>query len=646
MTAKSSPEKFDAIIALIGLAGIAVYLLLHFGSLFADVEYRLTLDTELRGPENRLFEKGFSISFMPDELPLIFVLTAGGIPLLFGLAANLLSRKYGTDLLAGIAIVTAVLLHEYLAGSIIVLMLSGGGVLEAYAVRRASSVLDALARRSPSIAHLKTADAVNDIAIAKVAVGDVLIVLPHEICPVDGTVVSGAGSMDESYLTGEPYIMSKTQGSKVLSGAINGEAALTIRADRLATDSRYAKIMEVMRASEQSRPQIRRMGDRIGAVYAPLAIAFALGAWWLSGDNIRFLAVLVVATPCPLLIGIPVAVIGAISLCAKREIVIKSPAILETLNACRTAIFDKTGTLTYGRPGLTKLIPSSGFTEQEVLRLVASLERYSKHPLSSAIVKAANSAGLEPLPVADIREPPGEGMKGSVAGRTVQVIGRKKLLADGLVPGSLLPPVAGGLECQVLVDGRYAATLQFRDEVRTDSSNFITHLKPRHLFERVMLVSGDRESEVRYLADLVGIEHVYFGQSPEDKLELVRKETADAKTVFLGDGINDAPALSAATIGIAFGQQSDITAESADAVIMDSSLLKVDELFHIGERMKKVALQSAVGGIALSLIAMGFAAAGYLTPVAGAVVQEVIDLLAILNSLRAAVPPETLSDYD
>jgi len=355
--------------------------------------------------------------------------------------------------------------------------------------------------------------------------------------------------------------------------------------------------------------------------------------------------VLVIATPCPLLIGIPVTVISSISLAARREIIIKNPAILETIGTCRTAIFDKTGTLTYGRPMLTALIPGQGYDEQDVLILIASLERYSKHPLSRAIMAAVEKSGLSLLSVTNITELPGEGLQGKVAGKRIQITSRKKFAEQHPDVAKDLPPITGGLECVALVDDVYAATLQFRDEVRTDSSSFINHLRPSHLFDKVMLVSGDRESEVRFLAEQVGIEHVYFSQSPEQKLELVRNETIAAKTVFLGDGINDAPALTAATIGIAFGQNSDITGESADAVIMDSSLLKVDELFHIGERMRKIALQSAVGGMALSLIGMVFAGLGYLTPVAGAIIQEVIDVLAVLNALRAAIPPKTLSDF-
>jgi len=311
--------------------------------------------------------------------------------------------------------------------------------------------------------------------------------------------------------------MSKTIGSLVMSGAINGETALTIRADKLSIDSRYAKIMEVMRSSEHYRPNIRRLGDQLGALYSPLALIIAVIAWTMSGDVVRFLSVLVVATPCPLLIGIPVTIISSISLAARREIIIKNPAILETIGACRTAIFDKTGTLTYGRPTLTTLFPVNNMTQCELLTLVASLERYSKHPLSHAIVKAADQNALTLLSVSNVAELPGKGLSGTVADKHVQITHRKYFVENFPEKTQDLPAMAGGLECIVLIDNHYAGTLQFRDEVRTDSSSFINHLQPNHLFERVMLVSGDRESEVRYLAEQVGIEHVYFSQSPEQK---------------------------------------------------------------------------------------------------------------------------------
>jgi heavy metal translocating P-type ATPase len=581
-----------------------------------------------------------------DQLPLLAALAFAGVPLVIDLLRKLRQGQFSSDLLAGISIVTSVFLGEYLAGSIVVLMLSGGETLEAYAVRSASSVLEALARRMPSQAHRKTGGDFADVPLTDIAVGDILVVFPHEICPVDGTVIAGHGVMDESYLTGEPYRMSKAPGSTVLSGAINGDAALTLRAEKRAADSRYAKIMRVMRASEQQRPRLRRLGDRLGAFYTPLAVGIGLLAWALSGDLVRFLAVLVVATPCPLIIAIPVAIIGSISLAARRGIIIKDPAILEKIALCRTAIFDKTGTLTYGQPQLTEISIGPSFSNADVLTLVASLERYSKHPLASAILQAAEETRISLLEAGEISERPGEGLRGVVAGRAIQVTSRKKLAVQQPELLRELPPAAAaGMECVVLIDRRYAATFRFRDEPRAEGAPFIHHLMPKHRFERVLLVSGDREAEVRYLADQVGIQEVYAGQTPEQKLEIVRRETQRATTVFLGDGINDAPALTAATVGVAFGQQSDIIAEAAGAVVLDSSLQKVDELLHVGYRLRAIALQSAVGGMALSLCGMLFAAAGYLLPVAGAIMQEVIDVIAVVNALRAAIPPKQLTDY-
>lgn len=583
--------------------------------------------------------------FSAATVPLLIALIVGGIPLVTGLMIRLVRFEFSSDLLAGISIVTAVLLGEYLAGTLVVLMLSGGQALEAYAVRRASSALDALARRMPTLAHLKKDGRVDDVPLEQIAVGDLLVVFPHETCPVDAVVVEGHSTMDESYLTGEPYVLSKAVGSTVMSGAINGNGALTIRAEQLAVDSRYSKIMQVMQASEQRRPELRRLGDQIGAIYTPLAIAIAVIAWVASGDPLRFLGVLVVATPCPLLIGIPVAIIGSISLSARRGIIIKDPAVLEKIDTCRTAIFDKTGTLTYGRPKLTEVLAGEGVKGDDVLASVASLERYSRHPLAAATIEAAEERGLGLAEAAEVSERPGEGLRGVIAGRTLQVTSRKKWLAQSPDSSTALPPLAGGLECVAVIDGRYAATFRYRDEPRAEGQAFIRHLKPQHGFARVLLVSGDRDSEVRYLAEKVGITEVYASQSPEQKLALVIDETRKAATVFMGDGINDAPALTAATVGIAFGQGSDVTAEAAGVVILESSLECVDELLHIGRRMRSIALQTAIGGMALSLIGMLLAAAGYLPPVAGAVTQEIIDVLAVLNALRASWTPPVLSDY-
>lgn len=584
---------------------------------------------------------GTDVPLRVAQAPLLVALVVGGTPLVFDLGKKLVKREFGSDLLAGVSILTAVTLGQYLVAAIVVLMLSGGTTLEEFATARASSVLDALARRTPGVAHRRGADGVADVKLEEIRLGDGLMVLPHEICPVDGVVIEGRGKMDEAYLTGEPYEISKTVGSQVISGAINGDGALIIRAEKLAVDSRYARIMKVMQSTEQQRPHLRRLGDELGAWYTPVALILGGIAGLVSRDIHRFLAVVVVATPCPLLLAIPTAIIGAISVAARRAIIIKNPAVLEQIASCRTLIFDKTGTLTYGRPTLTEIVCAEGFAMQDVLQLAASLELYSKHPLAGAIVSEARRQETKLLGVTELTEPPGEGLKGTVEGHTVRITGRKQAKEAR----EALPAMSSGLECVVFIDKRYAATMRFHDAPRGDSRLFIQHLKPRHGVRKVMLVSGDRESEVQYLASSVGISEVCAGKSPEEKVAIVKQETAKAKTLFVGDGINDAPALTAATVGVAFGSQSDIITEAADAVILEASLGKVDELIHIGRRMRRIALQSALGGMLASIVGMIAAALGYLPPISGAIAQELIDLFAVLNAVRVALPSDDLQDF-
>lgn len=577
--------------------------------------------------------------------PLYITLAVGGSILVFDLVCKLVTFKFGSDLLAGLSIVTAVLLGEYLAGSLVVLMLSGGETLENYAIRTASRMLEVLAKRAPTTAHRKKSDdVIEDISVDKIVIDDTILIFPHEICPVDGEVIAGNGVMDESYLTGEPFLISKASGSGVLSGSINGDTSLTIKATKLAQDSRYAKIMQVMSESQQKRPHMRRLADQLGAWYTPLAIIIAIIAWLISGNAVRFLAVLVIATPCPLLIAIPVAIIGSISLCAKRGILIKNPIVLEQIDQCQSMIFDKTGTLTYGKPTLTDQTVYNKHKSIEVLKLVASIERYSKHPLASAILGKAAEESIHLMDAQQINEPKGAGLQGTVDGHEVVITSRKQLDTFGLEKDIAVLPQGAGLECVILIDNQLAAHYRFRDSPRADSESFIQHLLPKHGFKKVMIVSGDREEEVRYLANSVGITEVYAGKSPEEKVDIVLKETQQRKTAYLGDGINDAPALLAATVGIAFGRNSDITAEAAGAVVMESTLEKVDEFLHISKRMRTIALQSALGGMALSIIGMIIAAFGFLPPVAGAISQEVIDVIAIMNSLRTIWKPAVMSD--
>jgi len=572
---------------------------------------------------------------LPDQiasLPSLSVILLGGSFLVGFLIRGMTRGEFGSDLLAGISIVTSLFLGEYLAGALVVLMLSGGTALEEYAMRRASSVLDALAKRMPTVAHRRVGVRMEDVPADEVRAGDEVVVLPHELCPVDGVVIDGRSAMDESYLTGEPYRITKAVGSEVISGAVNGEGALVVRASREAKDSRYVKIMMVMDATRQRRPHMRRLADQLGTFYTPVAVCIALLAWYFTGNPQRFLAVLVVATPCPLIIAMGVCIIGAISWSARRGIIIKDPVVLERAHTCQVLITDKTGTLTIGEPTLTEVVARE-FSESEVLQFASSLERYSNHPLAQPVIDAANGRHIVPIEATEVQEIPGQGLRGIVKGRDVLITSRRSV---GVALPSEFEGASVGLECLVLVDQRPAGLLRFRDEARPDSKEFVSHLGRHHDFKDVILLSGDRPEEVTYLAQKMNITKVYAGKSPEEKVEIVREATTQAQTMYLGDGINDAPALAASSVGIAFGPRSEITSEAAGAVILEPSLRKVDQLLHISSHMRRVALQSAVGGMTVSVAGMFIAAAGYLSPVAGALLQEAIDLAAVLNALRAS----------
>ncbi len=602
----------DTAIAAIALLGILAHLTLRFPLGAPDTQY---------------------------SLPLLAALLLGGVPQVWMVIRRVLSGRFDADILAMVSIVTSLILHEYLAGTIIVLMLAGGTVLEQYATGRASSVLDALAQRMPRIAHRIKADTTEDFPIESISPGDLLVIFPHETCPVDGVVTIGRGTMNEAYLTGEPYLLSKSPGSNVLSGAMNGDTALTIRATKPAVESRYAQIMRVVKETEENQPAMRRLAERLGAWYTPLALILAGAAWALSGDPARFLAVIVVATPCPLLIGIPVAVIGAISLAAKNGILIRKAASLEEIDRCRVFVFDKTGTLTYGTPTVAEVNCGPGFTKDRLLGIVSSLERYSRHPLATALVKAGE--GQIPAEVTEVHELPGQGLIGIADGLSVEVTGRKRAKQLNLE----IPAEGAGLECLVIIDGKFAAQIRFRDKPRQDAPDFVKHLGTRHGGTRVVLLSGDRESEVRYLAELAGIKEVHYGQSPEEKVKFVTEIAAKTPVLYVGDGINDAPALLAATVGIALGDKGEIAVQAADAAILEPSLRRVDQLIHIGRRMRTIALQSAIGGMAASGICMALAAAGYLTPSVGALAQEAIDIAAVLNALRVGIGGDSMTDY-
>lgn len=578
------------------------------------------------------------------NLLLLGTVLLASLPLCIELVLQLKHRNFGVDILAFVSIASAVWLKHYWVAAIVLLMFSGGRALEEYATHRASSVLRALARRMPEIAHKESeAGTVHDLPIEQIAPGDRLIVFPHELCPVDGTVLRGHGTMDESYLTGEPFQIEKAPGVAVLSGAVNGSAALTIQATRVARESRYARIVEVLHASEENRPHMRRLGDRLGMWYAPLSIGAAILASVLSGDADRFLAVLVIATPCPLLLALPIAITSAISVSARRGIVIKDPSVLEKIGSCTTLIVDKTGTLTYGKPILNEVVCTGSHSRRDVLRFAASLEKFSKHPLASALLDAASAENIPLLLPDSVREEPGKGLTGSFGEHEVTLTSRGKLPED--LRGQI-NDIGLGMECVVVINHGIGGLLRFRDQPRTESRPFLQHVSSHHGFSRTVLLSGDRPTEVQDFAQRMNITEVYGGKSPEEKLGLVRKLTNTDRTLYIGDGINDAPAMMNATVGLALGVNSDVTSEAAGAVVLQSSLVSVDELIHIGDRMRRIALTSAIGGMGLSVVGMTVASMGYLSPMEGAILQEFIDLAAILNSLRMILPSAPLADFE
>ena len=578
-----------------------------------------------------------------EDYSLILVLLIGGIPLLIQIFLKIIKGNLGADLIAFMALILAIYLHENVAGVLIILMLASSQALEEFASHRASFVLEALAQRMPTIAHLKSENNFLDTEISKIKIDDLVAVFPHEICPIDGEIVEGRGSMDESYLTGEPYRISKTIGSKVLSGAINGESLFVIKTEKLPADSRYGRIMEVMQQAKEQRPEIRKLADKIGAIFAPITIFIASASYFFTHDLTNFLAVLTIATPCPLLIAVPIAIISAISISARQGIIIKDARILEKLSICTTAIFDKTGTLTYGEPNISEIIALDEFSENEILQKTASLERYSRHPLAGSILKEAQKRNLLLLDAQNIAEKPGFGMIGNIGDKEIIITSRKKIheFQPSKIP---LPELTEGMECIIIINKKVAGILHFRDLERPESKSFINHLAPNHNFKKIILLSGDRASEVNYLAKKLGINNYFSSQSPEQKLEIVKKETQNAPTLFMGDGINDAPALMLASVGIAFGQGNNITSESSGAVILESNLLKVDELLHISIFTRKIILQSAIGGMIFSIVGMILASFGWVSPAQGAIAQQIIDAIAIVNALRLTFVKNIHSD--
>ncbi|QOV41303.1 heavy metal translocating P-type ATPase [Streptomyces ferrugineus] len=543
----------------------------------------------------------------------------------------------GVDLIAVLALAGTLAVGEYLAGSLIALMLASGRTLEAAARRRASHDLRALLEHAPRTARRRTGTEVRMVPLGEVAVGDLLVVGPGEVVPVDGIVVRDPAVLDESVLTGEPLAVRRAPGRSVRSGAVNAGGAFELRASATERDSTYAGIVRLARqAGAQSAPVVR-LADRYAAWFLPLTVAVAGLTWLVSGSAVRAVAVLVVATPCPLLLAAPVAVVSGLSRASRRGVVIRDGGALENLGRARTLLLDKTGTLTGGRPRVLDVIATHGWQPSQVLRLAASLDQYSPHVLARALVDEARERGLRLSVPSDMSEEPGRGAVGTVAGRRM-CVGRLDLGVDKPTWARAADNRAvldGAAVVWLSVDGHPVGAVLLRDPLRHDAPRTLRRLRAAGI-ERLVMLTGDRAEPAREVGAVLGLDEVRAGLSPADKVAAVRAERDRAVTVMVGDGVNDAPALAAADIGVAMGARgSTASSEAADIVLTADRVDRLADAVTIAVRSRRIAVQSALGGMALSLAAMAAAALGLLPPAAGALLQEGIDVAVILNALRA-----------
>ncbi len=564
------------------------------------------------------------------------------VPLTVSIARTLAAGRVGVDAIALVAMAGALAVGEYLAGAVIALMLSGGNALEASASRRARRELTALLERMPTIAHRRVAGGWEEVGVGELAVGDTVLIRAGELIPVDGTVAGDEAVVDESALTGEPLPVTHARGATVRSGAANAGDAFELAATRVAAESAYANIVRLVRAAETQRAPFVRIADRYAAFFLPLTLALAAVAWAASGDPVRAVAVLVVATPCPLILAAPIAIVSGVSRAARAGVIVKGGAAIERLGEARTVLVDKTGTLTLGEPAVREVVALEG-DEREILRLAASVDQLSAHVLAEALVHEAERRGLELDDPVGAVEQPGQGMEGTVGGRRVAVGSHVWLRSRGYETERAAQLDGGGEDAglaKVLigVDGRLAGVAVMADRLREDARELTADLHAAGV-RRVAMVSGDRHAVAERIGEETGVDEVHAEQSPAQKLEIVRAMRADpelAPVVMVGDGVNDAPALALADVGIAMsGPGATVSSETADAVIVVDAIDRVATAIEIGRRALGIARQSVLFGIGLSAIAMVVAAFGYIPPLAGALLQEGIDVAVILNALRA-----------
>ena len=579
---------------------------------------------------------------------------------------DVLRGNFGLDILAVVAMIASLLVGEYVAATIIALMLTGGEALEDYAASRAQRELTALVDRAPDTAHRITSEGtvgaqhsidsagldhasqehaglgLEDVPVTEVKVGDTLLVRPSEVVPVDAQLLDEHASVDEASLTGEPLPVTKTRGERLMSGSVNGHAAIRVRASATADDSQYQRIVQLVREAEQQQAPTVRVADRFAVPFTIVSLIVAGVAWWLSGDPVRFAEVLVLATPCPLLIGAPVAFMGGMSRASRLGVIVKGGATLEALSRAKSAAFDKTGTVTFGRPRIDRIIPADGVDEARLLQLTATAEQFSSHVLADGIIEAAEERGLAMLDAHDASEIATNGVSAIVDGQNVRV-GKKTFIEE--IVGEVAQPDlhASQTAVYISVDARLGGIILMADEVREETVGTITALKGLGVSD-IALLTGDNQATADSVGQHIGISSIAGNLLPEDKVRRITQMRQPA--LMVGDGINDAPVLAAAGVGVAMGARgASAASESADAVITREDISLVARAVDVGKWTYQVAITAILIGIGLSLGLMGFAAFGFIPATIGALLQEVVDLACILYALRALGGPDRVSRF-
>lgn len=573
---------------------------------------------------------------------LLITLIVGSLPLIIEVAESMLHGQFGVDLIAIVAIITAFILGQYLAGVVVLLMLSGGEALEAYALRRARKELTSLIENAPTSAHKKDGDRVTDVPADSIVPGDLIVVKPGERIPVDGVVVDGIAMVDESALTGEALPIRKAHGHNVLSGSVNKDALLTVKASKPASESKYAQIIRLVQQAEEKKAPFVRLADRYSVIFTTITFVIAAAAWWISGDAIRLLAVLVVATPCPLILATPTAFASGISVAAARGIIAKHGGVLEKLGEAKSFLFDKTGTITLGTPVINR-IESWEHSESEILNIAATLDQFSTHTLARSLTAEARTRNITLGSADNFREEFGEGVSGDIDG-TYYIVGRLKYLEslgvsanDAQKKRHDAARIAGEIPVFVATRTAILGAIVFADQVRPNVKQLFAHID-RLGIQKVLMLTGDKAEVARQTAAKIGLpaSAVHAELLPEDKVRIVEEtRKTHSPVVMVGDGVNDAPAIAEADVGIAMGGHgATASSEAGDIVILVDRIERVGEALLIGHRVLHIAKQSIFVGIGLSTACMIIAAFGYIPPIMGAFLQEAIDVAVILNALR------------